>query len=1018
MNHFYKKMGQETGHLWNTFARLKFLMLTAFLLVAFAASAQNVTVSGQVTDGSDGSGLPGVTILEKGTSNGTTTDFDGNFSLTVSSSDAVLVVSSVGFAQQEIVVGNQTNISISMSEDVQALGEIVVIGYGTVKKSDLTGSVTAINADDFNKGPTTSPQDLIVGRMAGVSVINDGGAPGAGATIRIRGGSSLSASNNPLFVIDGVVISDEGISGVRNPLSMINPNDIENVTVLKDASATAIYGARASNGVIIVTTKRGKDGQAMTVGYSAKFSMQTLPKTVDVLSSEKYQEVVGQAVVDGDVPAAALSLFGNESTDWQNQIFENAFAMDHNISISGGAKGMPEGMTLPYRASVGYTNQDGILKSTNFERISASIGLDPTFLNGDLQVQVNAKYSNTANTFTNEGAIGSAVTFDPTQAVRASDSPWGGYFYWEQGSRPGFPITIAPANPVSLLNSTDDGSNVNRFLGNVKATYKIPFVEGLSATINGAIDRSNSEGATTVDEGATWEWQENNSVSYFGRTSNYSAANTNDLVEYYMNYTKDIDAINSTVDVLGGYSWQEFTRKSFFESYDIDRTLIKTPKDTSSSENRLISFYGRVNLNVAQKYLFTFTLRRDGSSRFAEGNQWGLFPSAAVAWRIKDESFLQGVNFLTELKLRAGYGVTGQENVGSPYPAVASVSIGNDYAIYPIGGVNYRVARFEGYDANLKWEETTTINAGVDFGFWDNRITGSFDYFNRTTEDLLNVIDIPIGTNLTNRILTNVGTMEIDGVELALNAIVVDNGGWKVELGYNVTHVDNKITKLTAVDDPSYLGVETGGISGGVGSSIQIHSVGFPRSSFFTWEQVYDADGRPIEGVYVDQNGDGTINVDDRVRMHRPDPTTYMGFNSNVSYKNYFFGFNARMNLGNYNYNNVASQYATFNNAYNTTGYTANLHSDILNTGFANSQYFSSYYVQDASFFRMDNIFVGYRFDQLFTDRVAGTINFTVQNAFVITKYEGLDPEVSSGIDNNLYPRPRVYSLGLNINFK
>lgn len=997
---------------------LNFTFIVAFLTVTIAATqAQNRTVSGKVTD-SSGEGLIGVNILEKGTLNGAVTDIDGNYTISVQE-NATLVFTYIGFGTQEIAVGSLTTVDLTMEEDYGELDEVVVIGYGSTKKSDLTGAVSSISEKDFNQGALASPQDLLVGRIPGVSVISDNGAPGTGSTIRIRGGSSLSASNNPLFVIDGVVLSDEGISGTRNPLSTINPSDIETFTVLKDASATAIYGARASNGVILITTKRGKAGQKMTLNYDGQFSVSTLPKKVDVLSGDEYRDFVAQGIIDGNIPAAAGPLLGAENTDWQDQVFRDAFTMNHNVSLAGSLQDVGPLKNLPYRASIGYMDQEGTLKGTEFQRVSASLNLDPSFLNDDLKVQLSAKYSSSTNQFTNEGAIGSSVTFDPTQPVRDTDSPWGGYFYWPQTADPNIPITIAPSNPAALIDLTNNEATANRFIGNMKATYNLPFVDGLSATLNAAIDRTNSDGLEIVSEQASWERDVINSVVALGRRNKYDGETKNDLLEFYVNYTRDIESINSNLSFTAGLSEQYFFRESSSVATKLNTGDTTTVFDPASSENILKSYFGRLNFTMNEKYLFTFTLRRDGSSRFGSDNQWGLFPSAAFAWRVKDESFLTNFEPISDLKFRAGYGVTGQENVGPVYPALARVNIGDDLVQYAFGqGTFVNIARFEAYDANLKWEETTTINAGVDFGFWNNRISGSFDWYKRETNDLLNVIPVPRGTNFANELLTNVGSLEINGLEFAMNAIIVDNSDVRFDVGFNISKVTNEITKLTNVEDPNYQGVSGGGISGGVGSNIQISSVGFSRNQFFLYQQVYDQNGNPVEGLYVDQNGDGIINDDDRVRYKSPDPTTFMGFNSNVSYKQFSLGFNARLNLGNYNYNNVNSQYAYYNGVYNTIGYTNNTNRNLLSTNFSDQQLFSDYYLSNASFFRMDNITASYRIDKLVTERVAGTLSFTVQNAFVITDYEGLDPEIGNGIDNNLYPRPRVFVLGLNLNFK
>ncbi|UII19217.1 SusC/RagA family TonB-linked outer membrane protein [Fulvivirga ligni] len=983
----------------------KLLLLLLSCAASFSALAQQ-TISGKVTDSDDGMPLPGVNVLEKGTTNGAVTDVNGQFSLSVKD-DAVLILSYVGYSTQEVAVNGRSYLDIKLSTDVTQLSEVVVVGYGTQKKEDVTGSVTAISTKDFNKGAIASPQDLIKGRISGVQVTNAGGAPGSSSTIRIRGGSSLYASNDPLVVVDGVPLSNEGISGVRNPLSLINPNDIESVTVLKDASATAIYGARASNGVIMVTTKRGKAGSGMNINYSGNVSLYTIPKTVDVMSGAEYSALVNERVSSGQTAASALDLLGTANTDWQDQIFEQAIGTEHNVSLSGSMKAMP------YRASVGYTNQDGILKTTNFERTTASIGLDPSLLDDHLKIHVNLKGALTNNRFADEGAIGSAVTFDPTQSPYDETSPYGGYFYWAQND--GNRITIAPTNPLALIEQRRDESDVKRYIANTQFEYNFHFLPELSANLNLAYDKSSSDGTIVVPETASFEVDQ---TLGNGRRGTYSAETKNELLEYYMKYKKELPSISSRIEVLGGYSWQHFYRENSGMAKAYLEETVKDSLTVDKSENYLVSFYGRMNYTFKDKYALTATVRRDGSSRFAEDNQFGTFISGAFAWNIKDEEFLKNVSFLSDLKLRVGYGETGQENVGPSYPAIPTITYSNGRARYPFGNTYYNTIRYNGYDANLKWEETVTYNAGVDFGFLDGRINGSFDYYIRKTDDLLNVIPIPIGTNFTNEILTNVGNLENKGLELSLNAILVDGDKFRWDAGFNLTRNQNKVTKLTAVDDPTFIGNLTGGIGGATGNNIQVNRVGESANSFFVYQQVYNEAGDPVEGLYVDQNEDGIINDLDRIVKENPAPKVYMGFSSNFSYGKLSLGFNARMNLGNYVYNNVASQYATYTNIYNPQGYLNNVSTSVRESGFNNPQYFSDYYIEDASFFRMDNMTLGYDVGRVGTDGLNLSLNFTVQNVFVVSKYDGLDPELSNGIDNNIYPRPRTFMLGVNFNFQ
>jgi iron complex outermembrane receptor protein len=975
---------------------------------------QGIKVTGKVTGDDDPNGMPGVNVLVQGTMLGTVTDMEGKYMIEVPDENAVLIFSSVGYISQEVAVGGRTVINLELTSDITALQEIVVIGYGVQKKEDATGAVTAVGSKEFNKGAIVSPQELLAGRTAGVQIVSQGGAPGSGSTIRIRGGSSLSASNDPLIIIDGVPVDNVQLAGIRNPLSVVNPNDIESFSVLKDASATAIYGSRASNGVIIITTKRGKKGDRLNLSYSGNMAIHTFANKVSVLNSNQYREIINRRTSDGSTPAPAANLLGQANTDWQNQVFETAQGTDHNVSATGTLANMP------YRASVGYTNQSGILKNSSFERTSVSLGLDPTFFDDHLKVNFNFKGMFAKNDFPNEGAIGSAVTFDPTQPVYDSESPWGGYFYWEQPGNPGKPITIAPANPVALLELTENSANVNRYLTNAKIDYKFHFLEDLNFNMNIATDRSTSEGLEFIPETASWEYD---SINGNGKRNSYDQEKINDLLETYLKYEKDLKGISSKIDVLLGYSWQHFWRTNSEYVTNAAGNFVKND-NVDKTENFLVSYYGRLNYSLLDRYLLTFTLRQDGSSKFAEGNRWGTFPSAALAWKIHEESFLGGAESLSELKLRLGYGITGQQDVtDTDYPAIANVKYGDNNSRYQFGDTYYNTIRYEAYDANLVWEETTTMNAGLDFGFFDDRITGSFDYYNRETENLINNIPVPIGTNFSNRIITNVGTLGNKGFELTLNGYVIDNAKLNWNAGFNITRNENKITKLYAVDDPENLGVLVGGIGGGVGNTIQVHSVGYPAYSFFVLEQVYDENGDPIEALYVDQNEDGIINDNDRVRYKSPAPDVYMGFSSRVEWKNWDFSFNARANVGNYVYNNVSSQYGNYANIYNSAGYINNVTSDVTEANFENPRYISKYYLHDASFFRMDNISLGYQFKELFSSNSSLYLNFTVQNAFVITRYKGLDPEVqgsgadSSGIDNNIYPRPRTFLFSVNLNF-
>lgn len=992
-----------------------------FVIVCSVASlqalAQNAKVTGKVTSSDDGSGLPGVSIVEKGTSNGTVTDAEGSFSLNVSG-DAVLVFSFVGYASQEVAVSGRTQIDVTLETDVTALSEVVIVGYGQQEKKDLTGSVLSFSTKDFNKGVTTAPQDLLVGKVAGVTITSSGGSPSAGATIRIRGTGSLNANADPLVVIDGFPVDNNGVSGLGNPLSSINPNDIESINVLKDASATAIYGSRASNGVIIITTKKGKEGKVQ-IGYNGNFSVSSPIDYVDVLSGDEYRDMVTDLYLQeySGINDDAVALLGNENTDWQKQIYRDAFSHDHNVTVSGSTK------NLPYRVSYGYTDQVGILKNTDSKRHSLNINVNPTLLNGDLTVNASLKGSFAKENFGNEGAVGAAIAFDPTQPIRSSDpayAPFGGYYAWLADN--GQPITIATANPVALIEQTDNRSEVSRLIGTLKVDYQIPFLEGLKATVNAGFDISESDGYNYAPPSAAW------SSGGPGSKNDYTAENRNELLDIYLNYNRQVG--KHKFDVTGGYSYQHFERdgtsfvrnwsETQFSVYEFDQNDKEVPFVNPRNPNYLISLFGRLNYNFGDRYLFTATVRNDASSRFSKDNRASVFPSFAFGWRINNESFMQSVKSVSNLKLRLAYGITGQQDIGFVYPYLPTYSPSTETAKYQFGDTFYNTLRPNAYDPLIKWEETVSYNAGLDFGFFNDKLTGSFDMYLRDTQDLINSIPVAAGSNLSNYLTTNVGSMENRGYEIALNYKLIERENLNWQVGVNFTHNENEITKLTRVTDPNYQGILVGGIAGGVGNTVQNHQVGYPAFSFFVFEQIYDANGKPIEGMYADRTGNGgsvTSNDNNRYRYESPNATYLAGINSNLTYNNFDFSFSGRLSLGNYVYNNLLSERARYSNVYNTNGFFNNVPSAITDTNFSNAQYLSDYYVQDASFFKMDYISAGYNFKQLLDNKLQARIGITVRNAFTITDYSGIDPEVNGGIDNNIYPRPRIFMLNVGFTF-
>lgn len=991
----------------------RILLLLLGFMVSFGAYAQEVTVSGKVTDQADRMGLPGVTVIIKGTQNGTITTPDGSYSLVAQKGD-VLVFSFIGFVNQEVEVGNVTTINIAMVSDMIGLDEVVVIGYGSVKKEDLTGSVTAVDATKLNKGLATSPSELLSGKVAGLSVISDGGAPGAGATIRIRGGSSMSASNDPLIVIDGVPVDNtSGINGMANPLSSIHSNDIETFTVLKDASATAIYGSRASNGVIIITTKKGAKG-AMKVSYDGTVSVSTKTGEVDVMSGDTFREYVTNLFGTGSDQVLAL---GNASTDWQSEIFQTSISTDHNVSLSGALKEMP------FRFSLGYTNQEGILKTSAMERTTAALNVNPKFFNDRLSVQASVKGTYNKSSFADGGAIGSATQFDPTQPVYAETNYGNGYYM--SLKQDGTPIDIGLANPLAVLKERSDKSDVYRSIGNVQVDYAFDFLKGLNANLNLGYDISKSEGDVLVNDNSPMSWVWGDYKAGWGENRTYSQLKKNSLLDFYLNYDKEISV--HRFNVMGGYSWQKFYSENdniypySKESAESFGDEFYKEMDEYSSESYIISFFGRLNYSLMNKYLLTFTLRNDGSSRFSPDNQWGLFPALAVAWRINNESFMDNQDVFSDLKLRLGYGVTGQQSLGQgDYPWMARYSYSKAGANYYFGDKKVPLIRPVAYDENLKWEETTTYNIGLDYGLLNNRISGTLDIYQRETVDLLNTVAIAAGTNFSNQLLTNVGELTNKGIEFSITGrpIVSKDFNWTVN--YNIAYNENEITKLTINDDPNYPGVIHGGIDGGTGANIKIHSLNNPAGSFYVYEQIYDETGKPIEGAYVDQNNDGVINEGDLIPFKKSAPDITMGFSSQLNYKNWDFNFSLRANLGNYAYNNVQSNREAQTGIYDPSGFLKNKVNSAIFTDFVSPQYLSSYYIQEASFLRMDNISLGYTFDNLniWREEQRGRIYFTVQNPFVVTDYKGIDPEFSNnGIDNNIYPHPRIFILGLSLNF-
>lgn len=1002
--------------------RLKALLtLLVGLFLSIGAFAQQIAVKGHVKD-TTGEPVIGANVLVKGTTNGTITDFDGNFMLNVPK-DAILSVSFVGYKSAEVKAAS--TVMVTLEDDSQVLDAVVVIGYGSVKKNDMTGSVTAIKPDKLNKGLITNAQDMMTGKIAGVSVISKGGAPGEGATIRIRGGSSLTAENDPLIVIDGLAMDNKGVKGLANPLSMVNPNDIESFTVLKDASATAIYGSRASNGVIIITTKKGQAGARPTISYDGNVSVSTVKSTVDVMDGDQFRSFIKD--IWGE-DSEAYSKLGNANTDWQKEIFRPAVSTDHNLTISGGLKNMP------YRVSFGYTNQNGIVKTSKFERYTAFVSLAPSFFEDHLKINANLKGMIAKNRYADGGAVGSAVSFDPTQSVR-SDDPYhqyyfDGYFQWNTDASSLNDDTWkrtfngnAPGNPVALLEEKDDRAISKSLIGNLELDYKFHFLPDLHAHVNGGMDLSTGKQYTDVSPYSSTN-------NYYGSYGWEQKDKYNLSLNAYLQYSKDFTD-KHRFDVMAGYEWQHFhdtSDQEYWGLYPLSNNVVENrgqrynnTSSGSATESYLVSFFGRVNYTLLDRYLFTATVRQDGSSRFHKNNRWELFPSFALGWKLKEEAFLKDVDVLSDLKLRLGYGITGQQNINSgDYPYLAVYETNKDGAYYPIlgEGTTYRP---NAYNPDLKWEKTTTYNVGLDFGFLNNRINGAVDYYYRKTTDLLNSVFVSAGTNFKNKVLSNVGSLENSGIEFSINSKPVVTTDWTWDLGFNITYNKNEITKLTTGDSENYYVAAGDNIGGGRDMKAMAHAVGHPASSFYVYQQVYDENGKPIENEFVDRNGDGTINGDDRYFYKKPTADVLMGLTSRLSYKSWDFSFSLRASLNNYVYNSVEAggsdcnptsvySFGALNNRP-LMGVANNIQSKNDNT------LLSDYFVQNASFMKCDNITLGYSFKKLFGAPIGGRVYAAVQNVFTITKYKGLDPEVEKGLDNNIYPRPLTTLIGLSLNF-
>jgi len=1003
---------------FKSFAKGTFVIM--FLLFVQVSFSQNKVITGKVTDSRNGTPMGSVSISGKGTTIGTQSGADGSYSITLPASVTKLVFSSVGFDGMEVTIDNRSVIDIMMTIANTSMGEVVVVSYGTRRKGDLTGSVTSLSSKDFQKGNINSPEQLLQGKVAGLQITTGGGSAGGGSRIRIRGGASLNASNNPLIVIDGVPVEGNGIAGSANVLNTINPNDIETISILKDASATALYGSRASNGVIIVTTKKGSSGK-LKINYNAMFSLGTVGETVEVLTASQVKSIIdADAMETGNTTYQNLLGYNNAiaGTDWQDKIYQSAFGFDNTVSVSGGLG------KVPFRVSLGYLNQDGILQTNNFNRFSSALNLSPKLLDNHLAVNLSVKASQTKNRFANEGAIGSAISFDPTKPVLSGNKEWGGYYEWLQSNN--LPIDLSNRNPVGLLELRDNRSKVGRVIGNVELDYKLHFFPDLHIKMNFGIDYLSGSGNDNIDSVSATNYKTG------GRRVFYEQKKINTLADVFLFYEKDIKSINSKVDVLVGHSYQDFLTKVYnYPAFSYraiadpnnpqKKDTIQGSEPTFPNDNprfRLESYLARVNFSIMNKYLVTASIRSDASSKLNPNDRVGYFPAVALAWKWKEE-FFKNVNALTELKLRLGWGETGQQDGIGYYSYLPRYSLGANTAQQQFGNVFVSYLRPEGYDPNLKWETTTTSNVGLDFGFLRNRISGSVDYYYRKTKDLLAEVDVPAGANFVNRITTNVGNVISKGVEVSLNVTPVKNNDLTWDVGLNYTYNEAEITNLLKNPDPNFKGQQVSGIAGGTGNFIGIHAVNYTPYSYLVYKQIYNADDKPIEGLYEDLNRDGILNDDDRYIYKKPAADVLLGVNSQVLYKKFSFGLAGHASLGNYLYNNFFSNNGVLRAIKNPINFIGNASVDYLNTGFVNNQYLSDYYIENASFFRLDNINLGYDVGKIFNNKASLRVAASVQNVFVITKYRGLDPENAGdgGVDNNIYPRPRIFSLGFNFDF-
>lgn len=981
-------------------AKRSLLLVALFVIGCLQLMAQTRTIKGEVTDAQNGEALIGATVIVEGEKGGTVTDFDGNFSLQVSSSAKKIKVSYIGYIDKVLSISD--NMKVKLESDSKALADVVVIGYGTARKSDLTGSVATVKSKDFNKGLVSSPEQLINGKVSGVQIMSNSGSASAGSTIRVRGGASLNASNDPLIVLDGVPLEQGGISGnSSNFLSMINPSDIESMTVLKDASSTAIYGSRASNGVIIITTKKGQQG-AVKVNFNTTNSLQTRAQMVDMLSRDEFVNVINQYGTDNQ-----KSLLGTANTDWNDEVYRTAFGTDNNLSVSGSID-----KWLPFRVSVGYYNQSGLVRKDNVERWTGNVVLTPSFFQDHLKLTINAKGTLNNNSFNNGGAVWAAATFNPTIPVYSGNDKYGGYN--EALDADGYPVNAGVRNPRGLVDLYDSKSKVSRFIGSMDVDYKVHFLPDLKLHATVGADYAKGDGTVYVPAYAAQSYNKDESLG--GSDYKYGPQkNENRLLTLYANYAKYFEDIKSNVDLTAGYDYQYWKSTTpLYYTKSAAGTNLSTVK-ASDYRHVMLSYYGRINYSFDGKYLLTATVRRDASSRFSKDTRWGTFPSVALGWTLTEEPWLKNQKVLSNLKLRASYGVTGQqEGIGNyNYLPVYTYSVAGTEAF--INGQYINTYRPEAYVSDLKWETTTSWNFGLDFGFLDGRIGGAIDFYTRKTKDLLASVPTAAGTNFSKTILTNVGNVDSKGIEVSLNATPIQTKDWEWNLSYNFTWQNMKAKNLSLIKGGSQTNVK-------VGPSIdayqfQVLSEGYEPYMFYVYHQLYDSKtGKPIEGAYADLNNDGEINESDLYRYHSPAPKYIMGLSTSLRYKQLTLGMSFRANIDNYVYNGMGMSTGAFETVSYNNSQLNNLNTSFLKTGFKTRQYLSDYYVENASFLKLDNLSLSYNVGKI-NKWASLTVSAMVQNVFTITGYSGTDPEVPNGMDNSFYPRPRTYSVSLGLQF-